>query len=122
MKIISPISLILLLVFFFAGCVTQKPLYGWGDYSSSLYRLKKNPCDENLVKHEQVLLKIMEDSKEKGLRVPPGVYCEYGYILLKEGKSNEALSYFDLEEKNYPEATVFIERLKSQCNKTKEQP
>ncbi len=122
MKIVSPISLILLSVFFFVGCATQKPIYSWGDYSSSLYRLKKNPCDENLVKHEQVLLKIMADSKEKGLRIPPGVYCEYGYILLKEGKSNEALSYFDLEQKTYPESTVFIQRLESQFNKTKEQP
>ncbi|MFZ3136044.1 MAG: DUF4810 domain-containing protein [Thermodesulfovibrionales bacterium] len=121
MKIISPISLILLSVFFFAGCATQKPMYSWGDYSSSLYKLKKNPCEETLMKHKQVLLKIVEDSKENSLRVPPGVYCEYGYILMKEGKSNEALSYFDLEEKTYPESAVFIQRLKSQFNKTKDQ-
>jgi len=120
MKKFLPISLLLLLVFFFVGCATQKSMYTWGDYSSSLYKLKKNPCDENLMKHKQVLSKIMEDSKENSLRVPPGVYCEYGYILIKEGKSNEALAYFDLEEKTYPESTIFIQRLKSQFNKTKE--
>ncbi len=121
MKIITTVAV--LSFFLFAGCATtQKPMYSWGDYSSSLYKLKKDPCDENLMKHKQVLLKIMEDSKENGLRVPPGVYCEYGYILMKEGKSNDALSYLDLEEKTYPESAVFIQRLKSQFTKTKEQP
>lgn len=122
MKALLPIWLTLLSLVFFAGCATQKPMYSWGDYSSSLYKLKKDPCDENLMKHKQVLLEIMEDSKENGLRVPPGVYCEYAYILIKEGKANDALPYLDLEEKNYPESAVFIQRLKSQIAKTKEQP
>jgi len=122
MKLFSTISLILLSAIFFAGCATQKQMYSWGDYSSSLYKLKKDPCEENLMKHKQVLLKIIEDSKENSLRVPPGVYCEYGYILMKEGKSDEALSYLDLEEKTYPESAVFIKRLKSQFAKTKELP
>lgn len=112
--------IVILSVCFSAGCAMQKPIYTWGDYSSSLYKLKKNPCDESLQNHKQVLVKIVEDSKENGLRVPPGVYCEYGYILMKEGKTNEALKYLDLEEQNYPESAIFIQRLKSQINKSKE--
>ncbi len=112
--------IMVLSICFFAGCAIQKPLYTWGDYSSSLYKLKKNPCDESLKEHKQVLVKIMEDSKENGLRVPPGIYCEYGYILLKEGKQDEALKYFDLEEQTYPESSVFIQRLKLQTHKAKE--
>lgn len=108
------------LFIFFIGCATQRPMYSWGDYSSSLYKLKKEPNDENLQKHKQVLVKIVEDSKENGLRVPPGVYCEYGYILIKEGKTDEALKYLDLEEQTYPASAVFIQRLKSQLNKAKE--
>ena len=111
--------ILMLSVFLCMGCATQK-LYTWGDYSSSLYKLKKNPCDEKLQNHKQVLVKIVDDSKENGLRVPPGVYCEYGYILLKEGKNDEALRYFDLEQQTYPESTVLIQRLKSQISKSKE--
>jgi len=122
MRNYPPILLILLAICCLAGCAAQKPMYSWGDYSSSLYKLKKNPCDENLMKHKQVLLKIMEDSKKNGLHVPPGVYCECGYIFMKEGKTDEALAYFDLEEKTYPESAVFIQRLKAQYKKTKEQP
>lgn len=114
---------LILSVFFLFGCATQKPMYSWGNYSSSLYKLKKDPNDENLQNHKQVLVKIMEDSKENNLRVPPGVYCEYGYLLLKEGKNDEAFRYFDLEEQTYPESRVFIQRLKTQFNidKGKEQ-
>lgn len=107
----------------FAGCATaNKPMYSWGDYSSSLYSVKKDASDDNVTKHKQVLLRIMDDSKEKGLRVPPGVYCEYGYILIKEGKADDALSYLDLEEQTYPESKVFIQRLKSQVAQKKERP
>lgn len=107
---------------FMLACVPAqvKPMYNWGNYSASLYNLKKTPNDEALKKHKETLLKIIEESKEKGLRVPPGVYCEYAYILIKEGKNNEALPYLEMEEKTYPESSVFVQRLKSHLNKTKE--
>ncbi|PJC76594.1 hypothetical protein CO010_02435, partial [Candidatus Shapirobacteria bacterium CG_4_8_14_3_um_filter_39_11] len=51
-----------------------------------------------------------------------GVCCEYGYILLKEGKTQQqALYYFEMEEKNYPESKVFIDRLKKFTTKNKEE-
>lgn len=105
----------------FAGCVAQpKPMYFWGNYSSSLYAYKKLPNDETLKAHKSALINIMEQSQKQGLRVPPGVYSEYGYILMKEGKNNEALKYFELEEQTYPESKVFVERLKSQLVKDEE--
>jgi hypothetical protein len=109
--------LLFLTTYFFVGCATQKPMYFWGNYSSSLYAYKKTPNEENLLKHKKELLKIIEESKARGLRVPPGVYCEYGYILMKEGKNEEALKYYELEEQTYPESTIFIQHLKSQINK-----
>jgi len=60
-----------------------------------------------------MLLLIMKNSENKNLRVPPGVYCEYGFLLLKEGKTDEALSYFNLEEKTYPESGILIRNIKS---------
>lgn len=97
-----------------------KPMYNWGEYSASLYNLKKTPNDEALKKHKETLMKIIEQSKENGLRVPPGIYCEYANILIKEGKNKEALPYLELEEQTYPESSVFVQRLKSHANKTKE--
>jgi hypothetical protein len=102
------------------GCATtqNRPEYVWKGYSSSLYGSKKTPTDESLKNHKELLLSIMEESKTKNYRVPPGVYCEYGYILLKEGKKEDALKYFDLEEQTYPESRVFIHNLKTYATKS----
>ena len=46
--------------------------------------------------------------------VPPGLYAEKAYMLLKAGNKQEALRYFDLEIKSYPESKLFIDRIKKQ--------
>jgi hypothetical protein len=109
-----------LITILFAGCTTpqNRPAYVWQNYSSSLYNLKKTPTDKSLKTHKEVLLAIMEESKKENCRVPPGVYCEYGYLLLKEGQKEEAIHYFDLEEKTYPESKIFIQNLKAYATKT----
>lgn len=119
MKRIILLLLAIPVVTFMAGCTTpqNRPNYVWKNYSSSLYALKKAPSDENLKNHKDVLLSIMEESKKENCRVPPGVYCEYGYLLLKEGKEKEAFYYFDLEEKTYPESKIFIQNLKTYATK-----
>ncbi len=95
------------------GCAMTKPMYYWDGYSQTLYDYKKAPGDETLAKHKASLEKVLSKSAEKGLRVPPGIYCEYGYLLLKEGKEQEALKFIDLEGKTYPESAFFVEKLKS---------
>ena len=111
---------LIMVSYLFIGCATQKPMYYWGNYSSSLYSYKKLPNEKNLQKHKQVLFEIIEKSNAKGVRVPPGVYCEYGYIFMKEGKNKEALKYFELEEQTYPESKLFIQNLKNQINQNME--
>lgn len=103
--------------YFFVGCASQRAMYYWGTYSNSLYDYKKHPNDENLSKHKQSLLIIIEKSNARGMRVPPGVYCEYGYILMKEGNNQEANKYYELEEQTYPESKFFIQNLKAQLDK-----
>lgn len=105
-----------LVCFLFAACVTKRPIdYAWGDYSKSLYKLKKGPTDERLQSHKEVLVRIITDSKENSWRVPPGIYAEYGYILLSEGKTSEGLANIELEAATYPESRVFMERIKAQA-------
>ena len=114
-------SVFLFLLFgFLFGCATQKPLYYWGNYSSSLYKYKKAPTEENLKAHKATLLKIIDESNNLNLRVPPGVCCGYGYLLLREGKQEEAMQYFELEEKTYPESKPFLDRFKAKWIEKKE--
>ncbi len=100
-----------LLLSFIGGCATSTPMYYWGDYSDTLYQRKKNPGEETLLEHMQVLEKIVEESKARNLPVPPGVYGELGYLYLKQNKPKEAIAHFELEEKTYPESGVLMQRL-----------
>jgi hypothetical protein len=115
----TPVTLILSFLLI-AGCATQVPIYYWDGYSKSLYKCKKAPDRDHLEKHKVVLTNIIAESEKGKKRVPPGIYCEYGYILLQEGKPERALYYFDLEEKTYPESRVFVERLKVKLIEDKE--
>jgi len=98
-----------------SACAKAPLTYNWGEYSSSLYKLKKDPSDENLQAHKEVLVQIIQGSNQQSLRVPPGLYAEYGYILVKEGKIEQGIRYLDLETQTYPESKVFVERVKAQA-------
>lgn len=108
-------------ILFISACATQEPMYYWGNYSQSLYKYKKTPNEENLKAHKLTLVKIIQESNKLNKRVPPGICCEYGYLLLKEGKTQEAENYFRLEEDMYPESKVFINRLKIKFIQKKEE-
>ncbi len=113
--------LILFLLFgFFTGCYTPKGMYYWGNYSSTLYDLKKNPGEETFEKHKIQLSNIIETCEKREQPVPPGVYAEYGYMLLKAGNETDGMTFLNKEETTYPESTSFIERLKGEYERGKE--
>ena len=105
-------------IFLAFGCA-QKGLYSWEGYSSSLYNYKKNPGEDSYALHKHVLEKIMEECSINNTRMPPGIYCEYALMLIKEGNYEESLKYLDLEEKTYPESKIFVTRLKNMINAKK---
>jgi hypothetical protein len=91
-----------------SGCGPKSKMYAWGNYSKTLYHCKKNPTDENILAHRNELLRIMAESEEHNMRVPPGVCAEYAYILMKEGNIEEANKYLDREELEYPESKQLV--------------
>lgn len=105
------ISVVCFASFMISGCATQQPMYYWGDYSDSLYCCHKDSTDENLLKHKQILENIIEESGKRNLRVPPGVCAELGYLYFRQNKSQEALKYFEMEERTYPESKILMQRL-----------
>jgi hypothetical protein len=96
------------------GCSTvSKDIFYWGDYSLTLYDYKKNPDEKTLEAHKKEILTIIEYADKKKLKVPPGVFVEYGYMLLKEGDETQGIDYLNKEIDLYPESTVFIEQIKN---------
>ena len=102
------------------SCSVSKPLYTWADYDKTSY--------DYLKKHDEASAKSLETTyetivngksrfkkasknKNKKTKVAPGVYADYGYLLLKKGNTKKALEMFQLEKVTYPESSTFIDAI-----------
>lgn len=103
----------LLVTTFLTSCASPPIRYYFGDYSKTLYRTRKDNTPESLAKHTKTLEKIIAKSQADGLRVPPGIYCEYAYLLAKAGDPG-ADRYFSLEVSTYPESEKFVSFIRAQ--------
>jgi hypothetical protein len=94
-----------------ASCTVQKPLYTWDKYDVTSYNYLKN-SDE---KSTQALIETYQNiiEKQQGSRgvVPPGVYADYGFILLQDNKTEEGKAMLLKEVELYPESKTFIDRI-----------
>jgi hypothetical protein len=115
MKLISNLLLVCTMMLFF-GCATGTKMYDFGNYSQTLYSYKRAPSEKTMLVHTQELENIIKNSNKDSLRVPPGIYCEYASLLLKQNKKEEALKNLALEEQTYPESKIFITRLRNFIN------
>lgn len=89
------------------GCQSPQT-YDWGQYEASLYKLAKNP--EALDEYGAMLLAQIQRG-EAARRVPPGVFAEYGYVLLVNKQGPEALRYFAKEKERWPESALLMDRM-----------
>lgn len=92
------------------GCSTTRTTkYEWGNYETALYQHYKSPTD--LGEYMAVLKLVFDNAKQKNTKVPPGFYAEYGYLLLMNNRSDEAIHYFSLEREAWPEAVSFMDKM-----------
>ena len=89
------------------GCAHQNvDKYSWGDYESSLYGYYKAPGDGH--EFAQKLKAEIDNAEQHGKKVPPGIYAEYGGMLLEAGDRATAAQYFQKEKTTWPESTVLM--------------
>ena len=74
------------------GC-GPKQMYYYGSYSNTLYDYRKEASHENLMKHIKEMENIINESNEQGMRVPPGLYGELGFMHLKAKDKKKAIEY-----------------------------
>lgn len=100
------VSLVLL-----GGCTTVSEAgYYWGNYAQTSYLIVNEPTDESYRAHIEELTRIIDVSKKQGLKVPPGVYAEIGFMHGKLGEEENAKAFFALEVQEYPESEAFLVR------------
>ena len=106
-KLIPAIAVGLLL----ASCQMQKPLYTWHNYSNTSYNYIKNSDEKSTNELVETYKKIIE--KQEGTRgvVPPGIYGDYAFILMKQNKNAEAKVMLQKEIELYPESKIFMDRI-----------
>ena len=90
-----------------AGCGGHT-LYEWRGYDSKLYEHYKNPAEQ--AKFHDDMKEVVMRAEAEG-RVPPGIYAEYGFLLLEEGNRAAAVQYFQKEAARWPESRVLMEKL-----------
>ncbi|SAL60156.1 DUF4810 domain-containing protein [Caballeronia humi] len=88
-----------------AACAPQSK-YAWGNYESSLYEHYKTPGDTTAFAEH--LADTISKAETSGRKVPPGIYAEYGQVLLESGDSKQAAVFFEKEKATWPESTVFM--------------
>lgn len=85
-----------------------KPMYSWYEYDSASYKYLKNNDQESLDNLVKAYDKII--AKQSGTRgvVPPGVYADYGFVLIQANKPAEGKKMLLKESELYPESSVFV--------------
>jgi hypothetical protein len=102
--LIAPVLLVLA-----AGCATQSQRYDWGSYDPSLYAYYKDPTKVGELSTS--LAAVIDAADKNHAIVPPGIYAEYGYLQMQQGKNSAAVELFKQEETHWPESKVFMDRM-----------
>jgi hypothetical protein len=97
------------------GC--QSDTYYWGHYENLVYVSYAKPDKVS----PQMQAEVMErdqykaDSEKKPL--PPGFHAHLGYEYFLIGRNDLALLQFQKEKTEFPESTVFMDRLIASLSK-----
>ena len=93
-----------------SGCATPT-LYSWGHYEELVYVSYAQP---GKVSPEMQVEKLEEDyqkARANNKRMHPGFHAHLGYLYFQLGKVDQALQEFATEKAEFPESTVFMDRL-----------
>lgn len=106
-KIILSITLISLAVFF-TSCSTPKVkrMYDLQEYNE-MYQNYLLDGDED---SREELVEVFEEIIDLD-RVPPGIFADYGFLLISMGKIEEGKKLLAAEIAAYPESQIFISNI-----------
>jgi hypothetical protein len=98
------------------GCAAPKTMYAWGSYEELIYASYVAPGS---VAPEQQIEKLVQDfqtARAEDKRMPPGWHAHLSYLYAQVGKRDQAQQELRTEKAEYPESTVFVDRLLANLN------
>jgi hypothetical protein len=101
-----------------AGCAAAPPTqYAWGSYEDVVYAsyLARNdvPAEQQI----ESLEKDYQVARAANKRLPPGWHAHLGYLYYETGKVQQARQELLTEKAEFPESTVFVDRLLANLKK-----
>jgi hypothetical protein len=104
--------LLVLVAFMLSGC-SSPGMYEWGNYDQWLYENYQNPKDDEELYIDLTALITKYERTQKPSKKPmaPGLYAEYGFLLMRRYENENAVEYFIKEKTLWPEAGVFMDNM-----------
>jgi hypothetical protein len=93
-----------------ASC-SPKILYSWSNYDDTSYKYFKNNDDKSTEQLIATYQKLIEKQTGTRMTVPPGIYADYGFLLLQSNKTEEGKEMLEKEIALYPESKIFVDRI-----------
>lgn len=93
-----------------SACVPSKQFY-WGSYEDSLFSRQQHAGATGETEAVTMLLATINDAQARNAKVAPGIHADYGYLLLRQGKADEAIAELKKEAAMYPESKSLMEHM-----------
>ena len=103
--------ILILVVIFFSSCSSRKALYTWANYDATSYNYNKNRDEKSVAKLIDTYIKVIDKQKGSRACVPPGIYADYGFLLIQNNKEEEGKVMLGKEITLYPESKIFIDKI-----------
>ncbi|THJ18861.1 MAG: DUF4810 domain-containing protein [Nitrospira sp. CG24E] len=104
------------------ACAPQKHFY-WGSYEDSLFSRQQHAGTEGEADAATMLNSTINEAQSNATqKVGPGIHADYGYLLFKQGRHDEAITELQKEASLYPESKPLMDTMISriQGRKVKE--
>ncbi len=116
-------TLFVLLACSATACVPKTQFY-WGSYEDSLFSRHQQAGAGGEAEAVTMLVATINDAETANAKVGPGVHADYGYLLYKQGRADEAVAQLQKETALYPESkplmNTMISRIQGRKEKDKE--
>ena len=102
------------------SCSSPTTLYTFSgkkySYNKSSYNYLTKNDQESLDNLLHSYENIIKNQKGILMKVPPGIYADYGFALMTNGDVEEGKKYLEKEVSLYPESKIFINRILNLLN------
>jgi hypothetical protein len=101
--------MIALFCIIYIGSCAPPTLYYWGNYEGYLYEMNMKSDPEGAFNILSEAVNHVEN--KEGIKLAPGLYAEYGFMLYQKGRIDEAAHYFRKESEAFPESSPLMNKL-----------